>query len=237
MFGKATQDVTLETVGAEGASCQLILGRNTYVVHPPQTVTVSKNTAPGMTVHCFAPGNREKVVHYDHGREDAANANILNGYLPGMTYDTYTGAAYRLPERIVVDFSDVPMRPIKPPFYSYGREKKPLSEGIEDMGPDKAMLERERRAAFERVLNMESINPAAGPASGSSISSQEMPAISPGAAPKPAAEEMPERPDTRKAPDGNMSMRPLRIAPATMAPGLNAENAESGAVEIYPPFN
>lgn len=136
----STQQVSFKTVGAEDAYCTVQIGTNDYRynVRPPQSIWIQKSRKP-LFVACTAPGNRVQNVTVDS--EVAGNA-YLNGLNAGVGagWDAASGAMYKYPEEVVVDFSGIAAQDSALPSYMNRDAIDPKTQGIEDFGPDVPML-------------------------------------------------------------------------------------------------
>ena len=143
MTDGATQEITIETPGTDGAVCVLDRPGHTMRVWAPKTVRITK-TADPMTVTCRAPGNREKTVVLQPDIPTSFYVNLANGLLPGAVYDYNTGAMYQYPEKVVIDFSD--MRPQKMPLPDYQRvlDENPDVFDMEEWRPGIPAMQRDR---------------------------------------------------------------------------------------------
>lgn len=166
------QQITFETPNAYDALCEVKLGTHglVYAVRPPQTLWI-KRTARNMYITCEAPGNR--IVKKEVSSEVAATSflNVFNGIVPGTAYDADTGAMFKFPEKIEIDFSGVEAVAAPMPNYHNkdGLDPKQAAS-IEDYGPDTpaahddaaisvrhamAYADAEREAAAQAALEAE----------------------------------------------------------------------------------
>ncbi len=151
----STQQITFKTVGAANASCDVQLGANSYRynVHPPQTIWIQKTRSP-IFVSCTAPGNRVANTSVVSLITDSTYFNILNAGL-GIAVDGESGAVYKYPDEIIIDFMDSEAKdqPL-PPYHNEGA-LDPSAQGIEYMGPDTPTLSEDKimsdryRAAYD----------------------------------------------------------------------------------------
>lgn len=158
------QKVTVLTPGAENSSCDLSRDGLLYKVRPPQTITL-KNSEEAMTVTCRASGNRVQTLLIEPKLAKEVVYNATTGFVPGFITDYHTGAMFKFPETIIVDFESVPVMAETLPDY----QRTPLPEigldGIESLGPtrpalsadaiaqqrlDEAFSARKEQEAFER---------------------------------------------------------------------------------------
>jgi len=146
-----TQDVTIRTPGAENARCYLENKDFKYVAYSDQTIEVMKSPHD-MTVKCQAPGNRDKTVEVARLINKNVNANIFNGYLPGIAYDYFSRGAFGYPDEVVVSFEGEEVVPFALPKHE-AADLDNFSEKhkYEGYGPSEVLTE-ENRYNQESVL-------------------------------------------------------------------------------------
>ena len=140
----STQQISFKTVGADNADCNVRLGVNSYVynVRPPQTIWVQKSHKP-IFVTCVAPGNRVANSTVESEVDGTTAYNIFNlGF--GVAYDDETGALYKYPNEIVIDFSGVQAKNRPLPSYHNVGALDPSEQGIEYMGADTPALTQDK---------------------------------------------------------------------------------------------
>lgn len=138
----SSQDVTIETPGADGATCFIENEEFRYKTYAPQTIRMTKTIYP-LTVRCLAPGNRDKTVVVPLKIQEETFMNVVNGLLPGMWYDYESRAFYKLPETIVVDFTSMAPQPMPLPKYDQLLKKNPHLRGWEEFRPGQPALQRD----------------------------------------------------------------------------------------------
>lgn len=148
-FTGETQKITVETPGARDSKCILDNGEIVYAAYPPQTITISRR-APVLNVKCQAYGNRERTVQVKAGNPDSYYLNVLNGGV-GAVADRFSGAMYRYPEKVVVDFTDEKPRPYPLPDYHLDYLENPAVAGLEEFRSGKPALLRDQ---YERIPSM-----------------------------------------------------------------------------------
>lgn len=143
MVNGMTQDITIETPGTVGALCFIERPGYKHRVWAPKTIRINKTKDP-ITVTCRAQGNREIVEVIEPTRPDTVYLNFANAFVPGALIDYETGAMFRFPEVITIDFTD--MKPQKMPYpdYEYMLEKNPDLMGIEEFRPGTSALMRDK---------------------------------------------------------------------------------------------
>lgn len=132
------QQVSFKTLGALDAVCEVKAGQEgmVYTVRPPQTIWVNKSM-DDLNISCNAPGNRNvtKVVESDIAATTFLNP--LTGLVPGLAHDGSSGAMFKYPKEIEVDFTDVMAKSNPLPTYHNLDTLDPEKEaGVEDYGPD-----------------------------------------------------------------------------------------------------
>lgn len=143
VINRSTQEVTIETPGTGGAICVLETEGYRYRVWAPKTIRIQKSEDP-LEVTCRAPGNREKKVVIDPKIPGSFALNALHGFAPGALYDYETGAMFGLPEKIVVDFTD--MLPVAMPLPDYQDviSQNPELVNVEEFRPGIPALQSDR---------------------------------------------------------------------------------------------
>jgi hypothetical protein len=143
VIDRSTQDITVETPGATGAQCLMEWSGHRMRVLAPKTVKITKDEGP-MTVTCLAPGNREKTVVIEPITPSSYSYNFFTGFLPGALYDRDTGAMWLYPEKIVVDFTGMPVQDMPKPDYQQLLDANPGMAGMEEFRPGRAALQRDK---------------------------------------------------------------------------------------------
>lgn len=131
---RSSQQTTFEAIGATDVECKVFTKDFSYVVHPPQTITLKK-TERDLNVHCFASGNREKKLLVEATLSPWTFGNIVDGVVPGGVYDFYSGGMFRYPQTVVVDFTDTVATVSSLPVYEAPDAIDPRIVGLEDVGP------------------------------------------------------------------------------------------------------
>lgn len=154
------QQITFETVGAVDAICEINQGANDYQyqVRPPQTIWVKK-TRRDLNIECVAPGNRKasKVVETDVAA--TTFLNVFNGVLPGAAYDAESGAIFKYPDKIVIDFTSEVAKPNPLPSYHNLDTLDPDREAsVENMGPDNPEVPGEKALSTSHKVAWDEYN-------------------------------------------------------------------------------
>ncbi len=129
------QRVTVLTPGTEDAMCMLKRPGFVYKVYPPETIMINKNEED-MVVHCMAQGNRDKILIVEPEVSGVGMANISNGVVPGVLYDYHSGALYKYPDIIAVDFTGTYGMGYDYPAHMNPDVAQATLYSLEDMGPD-----------------------------------------------------------------------------------------------------
>ncbi len=147
------QKIEFTTPGAINAYCDVVVGGTTYQVYPPQEITVLKSRKP-MTLNCRAPGNRDKSIVIESRVANTTFANVLNGGA-GAFYDYGTGAMFKYPDKVFIDFSSERASSYSLPAY-HEPDSIPngYEPGIESTGPSKY----ETKTSYERSQRLSRTN-------------------------------------------------------------------------------
>lgn len=131
----STHSMTIETPGALTSVCYVENSEARYKVHPPETVLMTKFSKP-FIVDCLAVGNRHKKVLVTPKIEDVTYLNVFNGVIPGAAADYNSNSMFTMPDKVVVDFNDVPAERMPLPNYEYELRRFPQIGGMENFLPD-----------------------------------------------------------------------------------------------------
>ena len=149
------QDLTIATPGAEDAICYVYVDGFRYRFNTPDTVTIKKNHKD-LVVDCLAPGNRRKSVTVKPEVSNLIFANLANGLVPGAAWDIASGAAFKFPGVLEIDFTGIPLIPEALPAHNNPDIRQPESYSLEEFLPgmprlnsdqynETTVLERRRR--------------------------------------------------------------------------------------------
>ncbi|MDB2683081.1 hypothetical protein N9Z27_02380 [Alphaproteobacteria bacterium] len=133
------QDLTVETPGAQNATCYVYVDDLRYKAFPPQTINIA-NTYKDLIVDCLAPGNRRKKVTIPATISKYVLGNTVTGIIPGAVWDGMTNALYRYPDTIQIDFTDVAVQPSKLPAHNNHDIKQPEEYRLEEFLPSTPRL-------------------------------------------------------------------------------------------------
>ncbi len=149
VFEGETQNITIQTPGAGQAVCLLTRPGNHTRVWAPTTVKITKSRGP-LVVDCLAQGNREKILIVRPGTPKSYNDNAANAMI-GAAYDYETDAMYIYPDRIVIDFTNVPPSPMPLPDYQKMLAEYPELKGMDVTRPGFAALPSDRMEAIQML--------------------------------------------------------------------------------------
>lgn len=138
------QDVKITTPGAHGSVCYAYVDGLRYRMHPPQTISVN-NTREDLIVDCLAPGNRRKKVVVKADVNDTTFLNATNAGV-GLPWDVFSGAAFKFPDIVEVNFTSAEIQPEKPPAQNAPDIKQPEEYMLEEFLPSQPKLNSDRRA-------------------------------------------------------------------------------------------
>ncbi|MGB0719249.1 MAG: hypothetical protein ACPGRX_02180 [Bdellovibrionales bacterium] len=138
----AHQEVTIKTPGANGAVCYLYVEGLRYEMYPPQTRTIFKSK-DDLVVDCLAPGNRRKTVYIESAISENAPLNIGTGGA-GAVYDFASGAMFKYPAIIEVDFTHAAVRPEPLPAQNQPDIRQPEDYPLEEFLPSAPRLNSDR---------------------------------------------------------------------------------------------
>ena len=148
MYRDESQDITFETPGVAGAKCTIRRPGYIQFAYPPQTLRITKMREP-LDVTCDAPGNRRKTVSVGSRIPPTYLMNMSNLYL-GTVVDYQSGAMFTYPDKIAVDFSDVPAMAMPYPEYEIRDQYARDLVGMEEWRPGVPALMSDRgRASHE----------------------------------------------------------------------------------------
>jgi hypothetical protein len=138
------QEITFETPGAENAICYLNEESVKRTIRPPQAVTVTKSHND-LVVECLAPGNRKQSAVVEPETIDAIMLNVGAGLVPGLATDYATGAMFRYPEIVQIDFRGIRTKPMPMPAYHSSDVPPPMTSGLEEFRPSHPSLSDDSR--------------------------------------------------------------------------------------------
>lgn len=133
------QDLRIDIVGTGEALCDVTQPGRRYRAYAPGTIRVMKSDDP-MKVTCAAPGNRELSITLVPKMTPMLAANVFNGVVPGVTWDYLSGASHHYPDKLVMDFSNLPPLAYDVPDYQHVLDKNPHIAGMEMFRPGRSAL-------------------------------------------------------------------------------------------------
>lgn len=168
----SVQDVKFETPGAQNAACSVYVEKLKYRVKPPQVLNLYKSRKD-LIVDCMAPGNRRKIVRIPMEIEDATAWNATNAGV-GLPWDYASGAMFRYPDVIEIDFRDVPVVAPALPAHNNPDIRQPEEYILEEFSPGAPRMNSDRNAPPIEILRRQHV--ASGTASMGSNSAFSEPA-------------------------------------------------------------
>lgn len=127
----SVQDIAIATPGAKNAKCTMDINGFKYTVSPPQIVNVTK-TKEKMVLTCSAPGNRQRVVFVEPIFSKFFVPGAIATVGAGGLWDYASGAAFRYPDIVEVDFSKTPVKPEALPDHNADDIRAPESYLLEE---------------------------------------------------------------------------------------------------------
>lgn len=134
----ATEDIRINTAGANEALCDVTQGGRRYRVYAPSTFRAMRSP-DDMRIHCRAPGNRDQIVLVKSEISDNAAYNVSNLGL-GVGWDAMSGALYNYPDVILMDFRGVAPSSYPQPDYQDVFDRNPELMQMEQFRPGNPAL-------------------------------------------------------------------------------------------------
>ena len=162
------QPIAFETPGATNALCDIQIGSDdySYSVRPPQTIWIRKGRGD-MKITCEAPAHRVVLKTVPSKPTGAALLNVMNGAVPGAVVDADSGALYKYPDVISIDFTGVKPTASAYPAYHNSDTLGPSDvNGIESYESDNPALQGDRalaarhQAAYDQAAREEALEAA-----------------------------------------------------------------------------
>ena len=100
----------MRTPGAQNARCIIQNQDLKYVAYTDQKLEIMKSPHD-LVVNCKAAGNREQTVHVKREVNKWVFVNVVNGFVPGATYDYFSRGAFNYPEVLTVSFTGDSVKP------------------------------------------------------------------------------------------------------------------------------
>lgn len=137
------QEVTFVTPGAYNARCDVYAHDFHYRVNPPETIAITR-AREDLEITCLAPGNRRREITIDTKINDTMALNIFNGILPGALWDGASGALYKYPSYIEIDFRHIPAKLEEVPAQNNPDIRQPESYRLEEFNSSSPRLNSDR---------------------------------------------------------------------------------------------
>lgn len=144
----------IETPGAVGSVCYAYVDGLRYRVHPPEIISVD-NTKENMVVDCLAPGNRRKKIEVEPHMPPSFYANVANG-LAGAPWDAASGAWFKYPDVVEVDFTEIAIRPEEMPLHNAPDIRPPEDYMLEEFSASEPRLNSDRYESVYQIQRRES---------------------------------------------------------------------------------
>lgn len=148
------QEVEFKTPGARNAACNVYVDGLKHKVKPPQVIALPKGKED-LVVDCMAPGNRRKVVYIEPQIETSTAWNAANAGT-GIAWDYASGALFRYPDVIEVDFTDTPVQEPPPPAQNAPDIKQPEEYDLEEFSPGSPRMNADKHALPVEIMRRQS---------------------------------------------------------------------------------
>lgn len=155
----AIQDLTVETPGAKNAICYVYVDGLKYKFYPPQTINIKKSHQD-LVLDCIAPGGRVKKMTVSPEGSDYAVGNVVTGAVPGLAWDAASGALWKYPDVIQVDFNGVESSIDLTPVYNNPDIEAPETHRLEEFLPSEPRLNSDLGRSYEPLQKKEIKKPA-----------------------------------------------------------------------------
>lgn len=153
MVEESSQKVNFLAVGATEVMCDIDTGTLKYRVNPPETLVIKKSRRD-LNISCMAAGNRLKSMTVPSSLSGWTFGNVVAGaVIPGALYDGESGAMFKYPEIIVIDFSDTIAQPSSMPAYHAPDTLNPsISNNVDDYGTSRLRLPGDDAVGLRRKM-------------------------------------------------------------------------------------
>ncbi len=145
------QYITVETLGANNATCHAYIDNVKYKIRPPMKIALKKDKDP-MILDCVAPGNRHKKLRIKPTMETSTLLNVVNGAVPGMAWDYGSDAMFHYPEKIYVDFRGIKTSPMPLPDHNSPDIKQPEEYDLEEYLPAVPRMNADKHTVPQLIL-------------------------------------------------------------------------------------
>lgn len=146
----SVQEVEFKTPGATNSACNVYVEGLKHRVKPPQRINIAKSKEY-LVVDCMAPGNRRKVVYIEPQIETSTAWNAANAGT-GVAWDYASGALFRYPDVIEVNFTDTPVQDPPPPAQNAPDIKQPEEYYLEEFSPGSPRLNKDKSAPPVEIM-------------------------------------------------------------------------------------
>lgn len=149
----SSQDVYFQAVGATETTCMIDTGKLKYKVELPEKVNITKSRR-ALNISCTAAGNRTKEMVVESELSGWTAGDVVTGVVPGAAWDAGTGAMFKYPDVIIVDFTDtVAVSDNLPAYHAIDTlDPKSASALVEDLGPSTAKLPGDDATALRHKM-------------------------------------------------------------------------------------
>lgn len=147
---KHIQDLTVTTPGAHGALCYVYVDGLKYKFRPPQTLSISKSKE-NLVLDCLAPGNRRKevIISPQIARSTYGNVATLGA---GAAWDYASGAMFKYPDIVEVNFVNTPVRPEGMPAQNNPDILQPEEYPLEEFRPGNLRMNEDRYKQAPQIM-------------------------------------------------------------------------------------
>jgi hypothetical protein len=151
---RSTQTVYFQAVGATEVSCSVDTGKLKYKVNLPQKAEITKSRLP-IHLTCLAAGNRKKEMLVASEVSGWTFGNVATGVVPGAAWDAASGAMFKYPDIIIVDFTDTIAVGDNLPLYHAvdGLDPKYAAGSVENLGPNTLKLPGDDATALRHKMS------------------------------------------------------------------------------------
>ena len=151
-----SQNVKFITPGAYNAACNVYVEGLKYRVKPPKVVSLYK-AKEDLIVDCLAPGGRRKIVNITPEIEVSTAWNAANAGV-GLPWDYASGALFRYPDVIEIDFTGEPISDPPLPAQNSPDIRQPEEYLLEEFSPSEPILNNDRNVPPVEILRRQSPN-------------------------------------------------------------------------------
>jgi hypothetical protein len=146
----AIQDVQFLTPGAQNAECDVFVDGLRFRVSPPETINLPKGYQD-LVVDCKAPGNRRKKIYIKPQISETSHLNLATAGV-GYVWDHVSGAMYKYPLVVEVNFTDTPVTEMPLPAQNNPDIRQPEDYPLEEFKPGSPILNEDRYKQQTQIL-------------------------------------------------------------------------------------